>query len=249
KTVTRTDTSQFSEEKTEHSNSVEPEQRNGSSTEKSVEKILTTEEAIFAFYDSERRYVENLKNGYHHFQHRLAIIAKRSKPILTEKEIIGIFGGFQTIGDANQSFLDDLIKLGIKGGIPAIRDGIEGEMKKFGHFLKLYSDYIDNVKQGVANLEVAKKKNKKFMDFLEVSEELCGRSLQSYLEEPIKRLPTYLQLLADLYTAIINEDQNSGDSLLEAVDFMKKMIDQVATKSKEKKARMVCVDYMRILND
>ncbi|ETN98066.1 hypothetical protein RFI_39455 [Reticulomyxa filosa] len=146
------------EGKTEHNNSVEPESRNESSIEK--EKILTIEEAIFAFYDSERRHVENLKNGYYHFQHRLAIIAKRSRPILTEKELIGIFGSFQTIGDANQSFLDDLIKLGIKNGIPALRDGIGGEMKKFGHFLKLYSDYIDNVKQGVANLEVAKKKNK-----------------------------------------------------------------------------------------
>ncbi|ETO32838.1 hypothetical protein RFI_04278 [Reticulomyxa filosa] len=222
------------------------ESENSESTNKPVakERKVTMEEAIFAFYDSERRYVENLKNGYHHFQHRLAIMAKRNHSILSESDIFTIFGGFQTIGDANQTFLDDLIKLGM---CPCI-DGIGAQMKRFGHFLKLYSEYIDNVKAGVGALEALKKKNKKLVDFLEVSEELCGRSLQSYLEEPIKRLPTYLQLLADLYTAIIHEGGgSSGESLLEAVDFMKKMIDQVATKSKEKKSRMLCGELQRKL--
>ncbi|ETO21795.1 guanine nucleotide exchange factor [Reticulomyxa filosa] len=173
------------EEKFDNEFAEEVKQVEDASDEKIVpkEREITMEEAIFAFYDSERQYVENLKNGYHHFQHRLTIMAKRNNPVLSEKEILSIFGVFKTIGDANQSFLEDLIKL---GGLPAIRDGIGEEMKKFGPYLKLYSEYIDNVKTGVGRLDQLKKKSKKFVDFLEVSEELCGRSLQSYLEEPIK---------------------------------------------------------------
>ncbi|EFC40954.1 RhoGEF domain-containing protein [Naegleria gruberi] len=78
------------------------------------------------------------------------------------------------------------------------------EISKFGHTLKLYIGYITKYKSSIEQLNIEKKKNKKFERYLQeaflniAKDGLIPSPPSSYLIAPIQRIPRYQLLLSEI---------------------------------------------------
>ncbi len=85
-----------------------------------------------------------------------------------------------------------------------------------------------------------KKNNKKFREFLKINEMCVKRKFKSILEEPVSRLPQYLQQIAEVYHEAereLGKEHPSTEALFAATKKIQEVTTEIAKKSKDEKAR------------
>ena len=97
--------------------------------------------------------------------------------------------------------------------------------KEFSAFLKMYKEYLAFYEGGIVRLAKLVTTNRKFVEFLEKSRadpRCLGMGIDSFLMEPVQRIPRYRMLLEELlkYTSEDNEDHANIAIALENVDFL-----------------------------
>jgi len=161
--------------------------RNQAYRDNVVEEIINTEKV----------YVENLKQCITHFLEPLTEISKKKKPFITEDQVVVLFSNLNMIYSFNCQLFQHL-KQRIENWSPYQRIG--DIFLKHINFLKCYSTYVQNYSRALALYEEFTKKEKgKFVAFLkEVKEKGVIYDLTSLLILPVQRVPRYNLLLKDL---------------------------------------------------
>lgn len=150
-------------------------------------------DATDSFLRSEQEYVEKgLRRGFDIFVDRLEIHVKQHDVILKMDEINDIFSTYKVIYNANSDLLESLMKVRMDRKTE-LRDNLGDIMAKWLPYLKLYIDYIVKSKEIQIKLNKLRKSNKKFSKFLVINEACARRKIKSFLDEPVTRLPQYLQ--------------------------------------------------------
>ena len=216
---------------------------------KQGQELLSSYDATDSFLFSEKDYVENgLKRGVETFMNRLFVHIDQNKTILSEADITKIFSAYKVIYQANDDFLNRLMAARMNRQ-HELRDVLGQVLDKFIPYLKVYLDYTLKKQGAIGHMEKLTKSSKKFAEFLKINEACVNRSLKSFLEEPIARLPQYLQLIGNIYVAWDREDstdRNPGKKeLFGAIVNIKKVTDEIAEKIKNKKARRLVAHLQR----
>ncbi|KRY81388.1 putative protein tag-52 [Trichinella pseudospiralis] len=160
-----------------------------SSTETQLAKIYDE------FVTSERHYLEHLDLVIRYFADPLLC-----SKILTQREVVNIFGDLRSIRLVNQVLYDRLMA------------GLE-IAEAFGdliHFMKLYSAYGRNYSASQQLLLQLLEKNKQFRQFCEMQEclpVLKGLKLAALLITPIQRIPRYKLLLEQILKLLDNSSR------------------------------------------
>ncbi len=103
-------------------NQAAPSPQRQHSTEIRQPEMKSIEQTVYEFYDSERFYVEDvLRRGIEHYQRRLEVHEEKQNKIINKKDINAIFKSYNILYPHHKNFLENIIKLAIKGGVPAIR--------------------------------------------------------------------------------------------------------------------------------
>lgn len=191
---------------------------------------------------SEQTYVKRLELAVELFIHPL-----REKNILTNDEFKKQFGNLEIIRDLHQKLLQDLQQAATDAAISSTTTPtttMSNEMnptttphstppptstlkigkifKKFIGFFKMYKDYLTSYEGSTIRLAKLVTSNRKFVDFLEKARadpRSLGLGIDSFLMEPVQRIPRYRMLLEELlkYTAEDNDDYRNIAEALEIV--------------------------------
>eukprot|EP01083_Nonionella_stella_P176967 620681_1 len=201
---------------------------------------------IEKFVESERAYVKSgLRICCEVFLHRLKIHNHLNESILSDEDIQTVFTNYAMIYNVNNKLFGDLMEIRLnEGGVYALRDRLGQIMVHFIPYFKMYTDYIVKTHTALAHLEALKRSNKKFAQFLKINEACVKRKLKSFLEEPVHRLPQYLQYLATIYALYMQEDNTQSAAegqglLLQSIVDTKKTTDDIAASCRDLKSRML----------
>jgi hypothetical protein len=115
-------------------------------------------------------------------------------------------------------------------------DGKLGDIfVELGAFLKVYAPYANNYGHSFAVIQEVVGENKKFAEYLEkckMSSECGGLDLNSYLIQPIQRIPRYVMLLQDMLRCT-RKDHPDHPLLEKAYLEVKTVADYVNEKKRE----------------
>jgi hypothetical protein len=176
--------------------------------EKKEKKLRTRTRVAREIYTSERKYCDvlgQLVNLY-----ILPLSANASDPdraILSQEAIRQIFSNVMLVRGFNNELADSLEACTDPETFDPLTTSVSASILHFVPFLKMYSQYVGNFDAGAAALKKAQK-NRGFVAFCEQQQKETGTALQSYLIEPIQRIPRYKLLLEEL---IRNTEEDHPD--------------------------------------
>ena len=132
-------------------------------------EFKSTQDEAQSFLDSECKYVEDgLRVCYETFLNRLEVHNKLNQSIISENDIVELFGNYKTLYNANSKLFDDLMQLRLDGK-EKLRDNLGKYMVDFIPFFRIYTGYIVKKSTAIAHLEKLKESNKKFRQFLKIN--------------------------------------------------------------------------------
>jgi len=143
---------------------------------KVLEEILT----------SEQHYVDALVELITHYMEPMKRDANRIN--ITTKQIAAIFSNISVLVQFHAIFLADLRR----------SNSMVQVFLQSADFLKMYTTYLNFYDKAIATMN-SLRDNSKFQAFLNTHmEQLKGKSLMSYLIQPVQRIPRYVLLLREL---------------------------------------------------
>jgi len=163
---------------------------------------------------TEQNYINILNTILYVFMYPL-----EQKNILTAEQINLIFPDIEKICQHHRRFVVQIEN--VVGDWEKFKD--EGIANVFIHeaeFLKIYSKYINNFDAAMSLVDKLKKENPQFQEFLNAAEakpECNFNDLNSFMINPIQRIPRYAILLRDLHKHTSMGDKTFG-SICEAIE-------------------------------
>jgi hypothetical protein len=155
--------------------------------EKERKRVLVLNEIL----TSEGNYVGRLKLTIEVF-----LTNFKENNVLTQEEIYGQFGPWEIIYGVNSKLLEDLTTAQSSGNM------LVGKIfKVFSNFFKIYSDYLQRYEGAMIRRAKLLTSNKRFADVVERARQdpRCGgMTFDSFLVEPVQRIPRYRLLLEEL---------------------------------------------------
>lgn len=124
-----------------------------------------------------------------------------SQAPLSYRDVSAIFANLSIIIGLNKKLLDELIKRLEHEDWDEETTCIGDLFERYGHFFKMYSQYVQNHRASEELIRENLQNNRKFRKFCENVEskpESAGQTLSSYLIMPIQRIPRYRLLLDEL---------------------------------------------------
>lgn len=187
--------------------------------------------------ESEVKYVDFLRTLHDHFYIRLTGLETFERPILSKNQIRVVFMNLEGIYAMSLRLRDDLVKLRYEG-IKEVVEGVGEVMKKYIPYMRLYIDYVGRYPQSMKLLEDLEK-DKKWMEFKEISEWCCKRELGSLMIMPIQRMPRYVMFLKELHNSASSK---SSKDILEVSQKLQEVAWHINSQSKRLQARKMVVD-------
>jgi hypothetical protein len=181
-------------------------------------EILTTEIA----------YVQHLKTLDELYYTPLLRLAQASESdvILTKAEIQLLFSNLSLILALNTKLRDDLLKKLEKSPWDEEQTTVGDVFTHFGHFFKMYKEYVLNHKKAEEWLQTAssvkRKKVHQFLSDCKNNPKCKGQTLSSYLIMPVQRIPRYRLLLEELKKATPDTHKDHSH-LVKALDLIRQV--------------------------
>lgn len=186
-----------------------------------IEKARKREEkrmhVVREIISSEETYVKRL-----HTTIEVFLKPMRDTGILTAAELESQFGQIEMIHELHSTLLAELKSYDVQD----IRIG--KVFKTFSFYLKMYKQYLSCYETAMVKRAKLIMKNKRFAEFLDASRSnplCCGMTFDSFLVEPVQRVPRYRLLFEELlkYTSEDNEDYTDiTTSLNNVIPFVSK---------------------------
>lgn len=172
-------------------------------------RALVTAEIV----SSEATYLNRLRTTVEVF-----MIPLREKTILSPVEFEGQFGKLELIRDMHEKLYEELENISQNDGPMKIGK----TFKNFSHFLKMYKQYLACFEGAMLKRAKLVTSNKKFANFLELARQdprCMGMTFESFLVEPVQRVPRYRMLLEEVLKCTPDDLEDYADivSALEIV--------------------------------
>jgi hypothetical protein len=161
---------------------------------------------------SEKTYVSRLRVTVDVFMTPL-----RENSILSPIEIEGQFGPLVAIRAVHETLLADLTTAQSNGTLQ-----IGKVFKQVSHFFKMYQSYLACFEGAILRRAKLVTSNRRFSDFLEaasVDPRCMGMSFESFLVEPVQRVPRYRLLLEELLKCTSEDNPDHAD-IVAALDMV-----------------------------
>eukprot|EP01094_Clydonella_sp_ATCC50884_P001575 TRINITY_DN1118_c0_g1_i1.p1 TRINITY_DN1118_c0_g1~~TRINITY_DN1118_c0_g1_i1.p1 ORF type:complete len:1050 (+),score=372.95 TRINITY_DN1118_c0_g1_i1:256-3405(+) len=198
------------------------QERAATETEKRARKRRTVAEELL---ETERTYVQGLSTLISVYMQPIM-----ARDVITKMEARSLFSVVEALLGCNQELLRSLEERMSAWGEQQGR--ISDIFLQLVPYLRMYTQYVNNLNNAMTTLDACKRKSKPFSSFLEekMETETKGLDIGSFLIMPVQRIPRYVLLLKEIlkYT---DADHGDYDSLRNAVEQM----EEVATYVNEKK--------------
>lgn len=109
-------------------------------------------------------------------------------------------------------------------------------IKKYGHFLKMYTQYVNGYDKAMSVFQDTMKENPEFANLVsqfQASERCHGMILSAYMLKPVQRIPSYRLLLIDYLKHLPKDSEESKDT-----EAALKTVSEVATHINESMKKM-----------
>jgi len=173
---------------------------------------------------TEKLYIERLRILLYHYHDPLKALIGTKKEILNEEDLRRVFNILPLLHSFHEKLHKDLQAAGVSERRKA---AIASVLVKHAPYLRMYKDYVNNMKAALDF--VIKSKSKKFKDFM-LSKKLDPAAknldLMSLLVLPVHRLPQYKDLIVGLLERTETKDKDY-EVLKKAADLLSEVTGQV----------------------
>ncbi|KAL9960559.1 hypothetical protein ACROYT_G034034 [Oculina patagonica] len=115
-------------------------------------------------------------------------------------------------------------------------------IKKYGHFLKMYTQYVNGYDKAMSVFQDTMKENSEFATLVsqfQASERCHGMILSAYMLKPVQRIPSYRLLLIDYLKHLPKDSDETKDT-----ETTLKIVSEVATHINESMKKMDSFEQM-----
>ena len=152
---------------------------------------------------------------------------KKTKPFITEKEIINIFANLEYLLHIHKDFLAELRQ---QEQLPIKQQSIGNLIMKYAGFFTCYMQYVSNSDLQRRSIEKLMKDSPQFVEFIDNrkhNELQLGLELKSYLIKPLQRFCKYPLLLKPMCEFIPKIPHEPWIMMQQAYSKIKEVIDKV----------------------